>query len=148
MRVFIILGLGILLNSCQEGKCINDGEVITMNQINTDYNTLINKVKFEGDTIAYNELFYHLMETNAEDKKDTIMYYSKIMAEKYNYELAYYNYFTILCDKYGIPFRDNDYSTINLISKDKYSKIQIEEWLKKMLDNKIITYQQYSVVRK
>lgn len=151
MRIIILIFV-VLLNSCQKkdlfDKPINQDEVITMNQISMDYDTIINRVKFEGNLDAYDELFYHLMDSDETARTDTLIYYSKIMAEQYNYEKAYIDYITALCEKNNLQFDFNNFSTINTSLINNSSKKQIEDWLKKMLDKKIITQKQYdSVIR-
>lgn len=119
-----------------------------MNQISMDYETLINNVKFKGDTLAYDELFYHLMDSDEISRTDTLMYYAKIMTEKYNYEKAYNDYFKALCEKYSIYVDYSNYSSINISSLDKSSKKEIEDWLKKMLEKNVITKVQYGSVKR
>ncbi|MCJ7936060.1 MAG: hypothetical protein MUW56_21140 [Chryseobacterium sp.] len=151
MKVIVILIFTILLSSCQEKKTldkpINKSDIITMSNI-SNYDSITKLVKTKGDTLAYDELYYFLMDSNKEDRTDTLMYYSKIMAEKYNNDLGYFYYFTALCEKYDIPFKDANYSSINISSLDKSSKKETEDWLKKMLEKKIITQQQYDSVKR
>ncbi|WP_147473959.1 hypothetical protein [Chryseobacterium nematophagum] len=119
-----------------------------MNQITTDYDTLINRVKFQGNIDAYDELFYSFMDSNKAERTDSTMIYSKIMSEKYNYEKAYIDYLTALSEKNEIKFNFDDFSTINISLMDDSSKKKTEDWLKKMLERKIITQQQYNSVKK
>lgn len=60
-----------------------------MNAITTNYDTLINRLKKHGDTDAYDELFYSFKDCCFDESTDSVMVYSKIMAEKFNYEKAY-----------------------------------------------------------
>lgn len=151
MKYTVIMIVFLLVFSCQNNDKLNKLEksdkVITTNSL-SDYDSIIYSVKSKGDTLAYNELYYYLMDSNEADRTDTLMYYSKIMAEKYNYELAYFYYFTALCEKNNIPFKDENYSTINTVSMNKNSREQMENWLKKMLERKVITKQQYDSVKK
>lgn len=142
----------VLLNSCQKketfDKPMNQDEVITMNQINTDYDTLVNRVKFGGNSDAYDELFYSFMDSNKAERTDSLMIYSKIMAEQYGYEKAYIDYITALCEKNNMKFDFSDFSTINISLMDNSSKEKAEDWLNKMLEKKIITQEQYNSVNK
>lgn len=151
MKKIVILTLMVLLNSCKKketfDKPASQDEVITMSNI-SNYDSITKLVKTKGDTLAYDELYYFLMDSNKEDRTDTLMYYSKIMAEKYNSDLGYFYYFTALCEKYDIPFKDANYSSINISSLDKSSKRQAEDWLKKMLEKKVITQEQYESVKR
>lgn len=152
MKTIVISILIVFFNSCQEKKTfekpISQNEVITMNQITTDYDTLINRVKFKGNIDAYDELFYGFMDSNKTERTDSLMIYSKIMAEKYNYEKAYIDYITALCEKNDIEFDFSNFSTINVSLMDKSSRKQAEDWLKKMLEKKVITQEQYNSVKK
>ncbi|RNA62867.1 hypothetical protein D1631_13465 [Chryseobacterium nematophagum] len=152
MKIIIISTLIILLNSCQDKKTfdkpINQNEVITMNQVTTDYDTLINRVRFKGNIDAYDELFYSFMDSNEAERTDSLMIYSKIMAEKFDYEKAYIDYITALCEKNNIKFDFSDFSTIHIALMDNVSKKLAEDWLTNMLEKKVITQQQYDSVKK
>ena len=126
----------------------NQSEIITMNSISQDYDSIINRVKVYGDKEAYSELFYHLKDTNFEGRTDTLMFYSKIMALKFNYEKAYIDYLDAVTEKYKIEKNIDDYSTINLSNLKTTEKNEIIEWLKIMLENKIISNIQYDEVIK
>ncbi|WP_223560440.1 hypothetical protein [Chryseobacterium lathyri] len=88
-------------------------------------------MKTKGDTLAYSKLFYFLKDSNKGDRTDTLMYYSKIMTEKFNSENAYLDYFEALCEKYDIKVDFSKYSSIDISSLDKSSKIKAESWLNK-----------------
>lgn len=151
MKFFLILIL-IFTISCQKKQkfdVIRDHDtIVTMSQITTDYDTLIKRVKYKGNIDAYNELFYGFMDANEAERTDSTMIYSKIMAEKFNYEKAFYDYFKALCEKYNTDVDYNNFSTINISLMDKSSKKQAEDWLKKMLEKKIITQQQYNSIKR
>jgi len=123
-------------------------EIIIMNSISQDYDSIINRVKVHGDKEAYSELFYHLKDTNFEGRTDTLMFYSKTMALKFNYEKAYIDYLDAVTEKYKIEKNISDYSTINLSNLKTTEKNEIIEWLKIMLENKIISNIQYDEVIK
>lgn len=142
----------IVIISCQKKQkndaIKNNDTVVTMSQITTNYDSLVQRVKYKGNIDAYDELFYGFMDSNEAERTDSTMIYSKIMAEKYNYEKAFYDYFKALCEKYNIDVDFSDFSTINISLLNKSSKRQAEDWLKKMLEKKIITQQQYNSVKK
>ena len=137
---------------CQEKKSIDspkkEVEAITMNQITTNYDTLIKRVKKEGNEEAYDELFYSFMDSNESERTDSLMIYSKIMAQNFNFEKAYFDYFKALCEKYNIEVDYSNYSTIDISSLDKHSKKKAINWLKNMEDKKIITTEQYNLIKK
>lgn len=95
-NIIIIISLSILIISCQKKKEIHtikeevndtNKEIkgFTMNQITTNYDTLIKRVKNEGNKDAYDELFYSFMNSNKAERTDSVMIYSKIMVNKFNY---------------------------------------------------------------
>jgi hypothetical protein len=139
----------IFLISCTEKreKNVKSNEVVTINHLSTNYDTLVYKVK-NGDRDSYDELFYSFMDANEAERTDSLMIYSKIMAEKFNYEKAYYDYFKALCEKYGINVDFSDYSNINIKSMNESEKNQANDWLRKMLKKQIITQKQYDSVKK
>ncbi len=142
----LILLIFLVFNSCKKQENLNNA--VSISQITTDYDTLTNRVKNKGNIDAYDELFYGLMDSNKAGRTDSLMIYSKIMAEKYNYEKAYIDYITALCEKNNMKFEYSDFSSINILLMDKISKIQAEDWLKKMLEKKVITQEQYNSVKR
>ncbi|WP_374175087.1 hypothetical protein [Flavobacterium tructae] len=153
LKITCILLLFFLF-SCKKEKHIpnntevNPTEIITMNQISTAKDTLVSKIRKDGDRDAYDELFYSLMESTVDERTDSIMVYSKIMAEKYHYERAYFDYFQALCRKAGIRYDYGNYSSINLTNTDSVTKRLAKEWLAKMIKDKLITKQQYDSIKK
>ena len=139
MKYIIITLAFLFVVSCQKKNKLHElnenDKVITMNSI-SDYDSIIHNVKLKGDTLAYNELYYYLMDSNEQDRTDTLMYYSQIMAEKYDYKVAYFYYLVALCEKNNILFKDANYSTINFASVNRLSREQIENWLKKNVRKK------------
>lgn len=152
MKNLVILMLSLLLVSCKEKATpstppINQDQVFTMSSI-SNYDSITNLVKTKGDTLAYNELFYHLKDSDKTSRTDTLMYFSKIMAEEFNNEGAYLDYFTALCEKYDIECDFGNYSSIDISSMDKSSKQKAENWLNKMLEKKIISKEQFNSIKK
>lgn len=151
MKAIIILILIITLNSCQEKKAFDKSlehdEIVSINNI-SNYDSITNLVKSKGNVDAYDELYYFLMDSNKEDRTDTVMYYSKIMAEKYSNEAAYYNYFKALCEKNDVEVNFSNFSEINISKMETSSKNKAEDWLKKMSEKKIITQEQYNAIKK
>lgn len=137
--------------SCKDTHTVdktNSEKVITISQITTNYNTLIKRVVDKGDIDSYDELFYGFMDANKIEQTDSVMKYSKIMAEKYNYEKAYYDYLKAFFEKYDLKIDYSNYGTIDLTKFKKNQEIQAENWLQKMLNNKLITKAQYDSIKK
>nr|WP_315028118.1 SHOCT domain-containing protein [uncultured Chryseobacterium sp.] len=149
MKYSILILISII--SCQKKQKFdivkNNNTVVTMSQITTDYDTLIKKVKYKGDIDAYDELFTSFMDSNELERTDSLMKYSKIMAEKYNYENAYFDYFDALLRKNEVTNYDSFYHA-DISKVPPASKKQAENWLKKMLEKKIITQEEYNSVKK
>ncbi|MBL1220989.1 hypothetical protein JET18_09080 [Chryseobacterium sp. L7] len=152
MRTIVIL-MVLSIFSCKEKvtspslETVNQDDVITMSSI-SNYDSISNLVKTKGDTLAYNELFYHLKDSDKISRTDTLMYFSKIMAERFNNKHAYIDYFEALCEKYDIEVDFSNYSSINISSMDKSSKQKAENWLKKMLEKNIISKEQFDSIKK
>ncbi|WP_125349382.1 MULTISPECIES: hypothetical protein [Empedobacter] len=119
-----------------------------MNSISDNYDSITTKVKKLGDEEAYSELFYHLKDSNFEGRTDSLMVYSKIMAEKYHFEKAYIDYLDAITEKYGIENDIGNYSTINLSQLKSKEKQEIIDWLSKMVEKGIITEKQFQEVKK
>ncbi|KMQ58734.1 hypothetical protein ACM40_17255 [Chryseobacterium sp. BLS98] len=152
MKSLIILMVSLLIVSCKEKvntlePPMNQDNVTTMSSI-SNYDSIVNLVKTKGDTLAYSELFYFLKDSNKRDRTDTLMYYSKIMAEKFNNESAYLDYFEALCEKYDIKVDFSNYSSIDISSMDKTSKQKAENWLNDMLEKRIISKEQFDSIKK
>lgn len=144
--------VSLLIVSCKEKvntlePPMNQDNVTTMSSI-SNYDSIVNLVKTKGDTLAYSELFYFLKDSNKRDRTDTLMYYSKIMAEKFNNESAYLDYFEALCEKYDIKVDFSNYSSIDISSMDKTSKQKAENWLNDMLEKRIISKEQFDSIKK
>ncbi|RKE80501.1 hypothetical protein [Chryseobacterium sp. AG363] len=142
----------IFIISCQKKQKIdivkNSDTVVTMSQSTTDYDTLIKRVKYKGDIDAYDELFNSFMDSNESERTDSLMIYSKIMAEKYNYGGAYFDYFDALLRKNKVVINYDNFYSIDISKIPSASKRQAEDWLRKMLEKKIITQQQYDYVKR
>lgn len=127
---------------------INEEQVVTISQITTNYDTLIKKVLNKGDVDSYSELFYGFMDANEVERTDSIMKYSRVMAEHFNNGIAYLDYFQAFCRKYDVHVDYKDYSSININKMDKTSKKQALDWLNKMLKNNIITQKEFDAIKK
>ncbi len=112
----------------------------------SDYDSL-SKQSLNGNRDAYDEIFYIFMDSNKESRTDSLMIYSKILAEKYDYKRAYFDYFKAFCEKLDINVDFSNYASIDISSMDKSSKKQAKEWLKKMLEKKVISQDQYNSVK-
>ena len=160
MKYFIILiCIPFLLISCQKKKEIanskkeivipkKDDEAFTISQIITNYDTLIKRVKNKGNIDAYDELFYGFKDSYKTERTDSLMTYSKIMAEKFNYEKAYFDYFEAFGEKNDIKIDFSDYSKIDISKLEKNTKKQATDWLKNMVKEKIITIEQFDSIKK
>ncbi|KFF22680.1 hypothetical protein [Chryseobacterium sp. JM1] len=152
MKIIATLILTVLFISCHKKETFDKPKdtdtIVTMNQITTNYDTLIKRVKCKGDIDAYDEMFFSFMDSNEAERTDSLMIYSKIMAEKYHNKKAYLDYFVALCEKYNVHVDYSNYSTINLSKMESFSKKQAEDWLKKMLEKKVITQEQYNSVQR
>lgn len=155
-----ILGLVFLLclSSCKEkiekvknqkeenSEGINQNEVRTISSLSTNYDTLINRVKKHGDTDAYDELFYSFKDCCFDESTDSVMVYSKIMAEKFNYEKAYFDYYQAVLEKYGID--NSNFAQIDISKMNKKEKMKLENWFKMMVQKKLITQQRLDSIKK
>lgn len=127
---------------------VNHDEVRTISTMTTNYDTLINRVKKRGDTDAYDELFYSFKDCCFDQSTDSVMVYSMIMAEKYHYERAYFDYFSAFCEKNNVEENYQDFSKIDISKTDKVSKKQAEDWLRIMLSKKLITQEDFNNVKR
>ena len=152
MKYFIILiSIPFLMISCKEKKEIENtikvDEIITINEITTNYDTLVKRVKNDGNEDAYDELFYGFIDANEIERTDSVMVYSKIMAEKFNYEKAYFDYFEAFGKKYDTETNFRDYSKIDISKLKPNTKKEATDWLKNMVKAKIITIEQYDSIK-
>lgn len=160
MKYFIILiCITFLSSSCQKKIEIDspkkeidipkkEDEVFTISQITTNYDTLIKRVKNKGNIDAYDELFYGFIDANETERTDSVMVYSKIMAEKFNYGNAYIDYFEAFGKKNNLKIDLANYSKIDISKLDEKTKKEATDWLKKMVKAKIITIEQYDSIKK
>lgn len=138
----ILITILFFVFSCKNKK---DFKATSINQITSNSDSLKIKIKKVGDTIAYNELYYGFKDSNEAESVDSTMVYSKIMAKKFNYNIAYLHYFDAICEKNNIdPY--HDFSNINLNRLDESTKKEAILCLEKMLENKIITKEDYDKV--
>ncbi len=121
-------------------------KLVSINQITSNYDSLISKVTVKGDTNAYNELFYGLIELDEKERVDSILYYSNIMADKFGYPMAYFDYLRTICEKNKIKF--DRLSNLDLTNANERSKKTIVDWLDRMLLDKVITKEEFDLVKK
>ena len=144
MKKSIILTATLLfVFSCKN----KDVKATSISQITSHSDSLKIRIKNVGDSIAYDELYHGFKDSNEAESIDSVLVYSKIMAKKYNYPNACFHYFDAICEKNGIdPY--NDFSKINLTKLDSNSREEAVDCLIKMLENKIITKEDYNKVVK
>jgi hypothetical protein len=130
----------------KDSSDLDQDKVVTMNAITTNYDTLVNRVKKEGNEDAYLELFYNFKECGKEVRTDSVMVYAKIMALKHNNERGYYDYLQALYEKYDVDY--SDFSKIDISKLDKLSKKPIEDWLNLMLAKKIMTKKDFDTIKR
>ena len=134
MKKNISLIIFIFIFSCKNKNI----EVTSISQTTYGVDSLKIKVKNTGDITAYDELYHSFKDSNEAESIDSIMVYSKIMSKKYNYKNAYLHYFDAICEKNNInPYED--FSDINLNKIDYSLRNEAIICLKKMLDGKIIS---------
>ncbi|MBU8883041.1 hypothetical protein KSK37_08105 [Kaistella sp. DKR-2] len=154
MKIRKIIGVFILfcIISCTKTEKFdlpeNQEEVITMNSLSGDYDSITKRVKKFGDEDAYSELFYSFKDSNFVERTDSLMIYSKIMAEEFRNENAYIDYLDAITEKFGVEKDIGNYSTINLKNLKPSDKKQVLDWLKLMVQRKIITQNQYDSIKK
>ena len=88
----------------QEIDSLEQQNVRSMNQITTNYDTLINNIRNKGDIDSYYELFAGCIDGNKIEQTDSVMKYSRVMAEKFNCKKAYLDYYYAFCLKNSIVF--------------------------------------------
>jgi len=125
---------------------INQDEVTTISARVTDYDTLINRVKKRGDIDAYDELFYSFKDCCFRESTDSVMVYAKIMAEKFNYERAYYHFYDAILEKHGIDY--TNFPQIDISKMEKQDKQKLENWFKFMIERKQISQQTLDSIKK
>jgi hypothetical protein len=152
--IIILIWTLFLLISCKKNNEIDklkkeientfkEDKVFTINQITTNYDTLVKRVKNDGNEDAYDELFYGFIDANETTRTDSVMIYSKIMAKKFNHVKAYFDYFEAFGKKYDIETNFRDYSKIDISKLKPNTKKEATDWLKNMVKAKIITIEQY-----
>ncbi|MBB4801291.1 hypothetical protein HNP37_001330 [Flavobacterium nitrogenifigens] len=125
---------------------IDQEDVTTISSITTDYDTLINRVKKRGDVDAYDELFYSFQDCCFSARTDSVMVYAKIMAEKFNYDRAYYHYYDAVLEKNGIDY--SSFPQIDISKMKKPEKQKLENWFKFMLERKQIKQETLDSIKK
>lgn len=142
-KIIITLLVFFLITSCRQKE-----KVVSINQITTNYETLIQSVKNSGDKDAYDELFYAFKDSNEAGRTDSLMVYSKIMAENFKYEKAYFDYFEALCEKHNVEVYFTSYSKIDLTKMERLARNKANDWLNKMVTEKVITQKQFDSIKK
>jgi hypothetical protein len=152
MKIIITYLTFLILVSCSQAKKTDElnkkENIITMNQITSNYDSLTNNVKNKGDKDSYNELFYSFMDSNISERTDSLMIYSKIMAQEYNYNKAYFDYFKALCEKNKIYVDFSNYGDIDISKLNDSTKTKAINWLNMMLVNKVISQDDYDKIHK
>src|SRR6187399_742351 len=108
--------------SCGKQRTKDTEGMVSISQITSNYDSLIYDVKVNGDTNAYDELYYGFMDANEIERTDSVLRYSKIMATNFRYEKAYYDYLTALCKKNGIDTDFYPLSKLDLTNQDEQTK--------------------------
>lgn len=125
---------------------IDQDGVKTISAMTTNYDTLINRVKKRGDLDAYDELYYGFKDCCFSESTDSVMVYSKIMAEKFNYERAYSDYYSAFLEKYHIDY--SNFPQIDISKIDKKEKEKLENWFKVMIKKKLMTQQTFDSIKR
>ncbi len=157
--IIILIWTPFLLISCQKKneidkpkkeieKTIKVDEVFTISQITTNYDTLVKRVKNDGNEEAYDELFYSFIDANEIERTDSVMLYSKIMAVKFNYGKAYYDYFEAFGKKNDIEINFIDFSKFDISKLKPNTKKEATDMLKNMVKQKFITLEQFDSIKK
>ncbi|MCF6133462.1 hypothetical protein [Flavobacterium wongokense] len=142
-NILIVLSVLFLIISCRQGE-----KETSISQITTNYDTLIHRVKNNGDKDAYDELFYGFKDGSEVERTDSLMFYSKIMAEKFNYDKAYYDYLEAFGEKHEFKVDFSDLATIDISKLEKDSRIEATNWLKNMVSEKVMTQKQFDSIKK
>ena len=148
MKILIIVTV-FLIGSCNYKKEANsnESEVKAFNSLTDEYDVISKKITLKGDTLAFDGLYNYLsLEGTFEEKTDTLMYYSKIMAIKYDYKNAYFNYVYSFLEKKNIYYYDG-IAKLNLSALNFEDKKLMKDWLLKMNQKNIITSAEYNSVQ-
>lgn len=149
MRIYEILVLiffGFCFYNCGN-QSQEAGKSISINQTVNNYDSLISEVTKKGSIDAYDELFYGFIDSNVNERIDSVLKYSGIMALNFGYERAYYDHLSALCEKYDIKTGDNMLD-FHVSDTESNSYKVIVNWLNKMLQNKVISQEQFNQATK
>jgi hypothetical protein len=141
--IFILAVLASCKKTTQERE-----NWVSVNQITDEYDSLTHDVMTKGDTNAYDELFYGFIDSNKAERTDSVLRYSRIMAVNFKYERAYYDYLKALCEKNKIENNWNTLSELDLTKRDANSRATTIDWLNQMLQDGIITQEEFNSVKK
>lgn len=117
----------------------------SISQISSDYDSLIYKVKYRGDAVAYDELYYCFLDAGTY-YLDSIIYYSEIMARNHNYHDAYFRYLDAFLEKKNVNCSDG-VSKLNLSKLNSKDQIIIRGILNKMLKEEKIKKTEYDSIK-
>ena len=80
----------------------------------------------KGDSLAYHDLYYQFVDRD--NQYNELLFYSYVMAFKYNYPKAYMDVFFILCKMYNVKLEE---MPINLKGMDTVTKNLAVECVKR-----------------
>jgi hypothetical protein len=121
MKYFFITLIFLILDSCNSNKLNNDNNKVNSNGTvpsdafylkPNEISQLQNEILTTGDTSKYLKAQNYFINSA---KYDMFLYYSLIMANKYKYNLAFYDvYIALTHPRTGESFKELDKSTQNL----------------------------------
>ncbi len=133
--------------SCEKASRKSE-ELVSISKITTNYDSLIYGVIVEGDTNAYDELYYGFMDANKIERTDSVLRYAKIMAEKFQYERAYFDYLRAFLEKRNVDSDLSQISKLDLTKLNDTSKVSVIKWLHKMKNSNVITLEEFNSIKK
>ncbi len=144
-RKLLVIFFIFIFYSCNDLN--NQKKIITISQTITKYDSLTYNVINKGDTNSYYEIYYGFMDANEMERTDSVLKYSYIMAEKFHYEKAYFDYLDAVTRKEKfqmdyLNFANNDFQKLK-----NETKKEIVIWLNKMLKRRIITIEQLNAIK-
>lgn len=131
MKLIALIFVFFLIFSCKQGD--NNHEIRSINQPIRAISELKSRIVNKGDSLAYYELYYEFVDHDSQ--YDEFLFYSYIMAFKYNYPKAYLDVFYILCKMYNVNVED---ASINLTAMDYMTKHLAVECIKRASELKYL----------